>query len=134
MSLYVPSVAEYPAITRLYRQWGEKAKCGKRDNVYCWQDQSVVAIARVLEPASSVFLLRNLTVEPSKRRQGLGRLLMVHVLTRHQSLYCYCQPYLCEFYQSVGMVQTFAEQVPEAIAAPYRQYQKNGKDFILMSY
>ncbi len=133
MTLYLPSVDEYPTITRLYRQWGEKAKCGKRDKVYCWQESSVVAAARILEPAPAVFLLRNLTVEPEKRRQGLARLLMQHILNGHQPLYCYCRPYLGSFYQSLGMRQTTPDQVPEIIATPFRQYQNNGKGFILMA-
>ncbi|UTF61176.1 GNAT family N-acetyltransferase [Gilvimarinus sp. DA14] len=134
MQVYRPTVAEYPQVTRLYRQWGEKAKCGKRDQVYCWKGEAITAAARILEPEPGVYLLRNLTVDPQHRRQGLARALMRAVLSERQPLYCYCQPYLGEFYHSLGMRQTPPEEVPETIAGPFRQYQKRGKGFILMAY
>ena len=132
MTMHVLALEEYPAMTRLYRQWGEKAKCGKRDCVYTWQAPEILAAARILEPEPQVYLLRNLTVAPAHRRQGLARSLMQAILPVKQPLYCYCRPYLGEFYQSLGLKSLAADQVPVSIAEPYARYQNNGKDFMLM--
>ncbi|MCP8899033.1 GNAT family N-acetyltransferase [Gilvimarinus xylanilyticus] len=132
MALHALALQDYPTMTRLYRAWGEKAKCGKRDRVYTWQAPDIMAAARILEPAAGVYLLRHLTVAPEHRRRGVARSLMQALLPLNLPLYCYCRPYLGGFYQSLGLVSLAAAQVPAAIAEPYERYQKNGKDFMLM--
>ncbi|MDO3386951.1 GNAT family N-acetyltransferase [Gilvimarinus sp. SDUM040013] len=131
-------VDAYPAITKQYRRWGERAKCGKRDLVYTLADAKGqwIAAARLLPVEGDTYLLRNLTVAPSLRRQGIARLLMQRIVTDDsiQSLYCYALEYLEAFYLSVGFATKTPEQVPSAIAQPYQRYRANGKSFVLMGF
>ncbi|WP_041523803.1 GNAT family N-acetyltransferase [Gilvimarinus agarilyticus] len=136
-ALWVVPVATYPEITRQFRQWGQKVKCGKKDRVYALSDAGqVLAAARVLEPAAGCFLLRSLTVDPSRRRRGLARELMQHIQreAREPGLYCYALDYLREFYLSLGFSPLAADAVPEPIAEPYRRYRERGKSFVLMGW
>lgn len=130
--------ADYSAIGRQYRQWGERVKCGKRDHVYTLvaSDASLLAAARVLPVADSAFLLRNLAVVPELRRQGLARQLMQAILNdgQVQPLYCYALDYLQAFYTSLGFATLQASEVPTAIAEPYQRYRANGKTFVLMGF
>lgn len=138
MRLTRPSCDQYPGISRLYRQWGEKAKCGKLDSVYTLTDQRgrPCAAARVLPRAGNVFLLRNLTVDPACRRRGLARQLMQGVLqdTQIQPLYCYALDYLQEFYTDLGFCTLPVCDVPQSIAGPFMRYRASGKSFVLMGY
>lgn len=138
MHLSKPSCDQYPAISRLYRQWGEKAKCGKLDCVYTLTDQNghPRAAARVLPRAGNVFLLRSLTVDPTCRRRGLARQLMQGVLqdTQIQPLYCYALDYLRAFYLGLGFCELPACDVPQAIAEPFLRYRAGGKRFVLMGF
>ena len=139
-TLWIPSVADYPDVSRQFRQWGQKVKCGKKDRVYVLRDtQQLLAAARVLEPAEGQFLLRSLTVAPELRRQGLARELMQHILHeprqwREPALYCYALGYLREFYLGLNFCEYRTEQVPMAIAEPYRRYRERGKTFVLMGH
>lgn len=135
-TLWLPSVAEYPDVTRQLRRWGQKVKCGKTDRVYGLRLAGQLrAAARVLEPDQGQFLLRSLTVDPAYRGQGLARELMQRLLheAREPVLYCYALEYLREFYLSLGFSLRDAESVPAAIAEPYCRYRDNGKTFVLMA-
>jgi N-acetylglutamate synthase-like GNAT family acetyltransferase len=137
--LWLPTVAEYPEVTRQFKQWGQKVKCGKRDRVYTLRHaQQLLAAARVLEPSEGHLLLRNLTVAPALRGQGLARALMTGILHQPQglrgSLYCYALAHLREFYLSLNFNVLQAGQVPLAIAEPYQRYRERGKTFVLMGY
>lgn len=135
MQLYLPPVEAFPEATRLYRHWGERVKCGKRDRLYCLrQGEQTLGMARVLEPDSGVFLLRNLTVAPERRGQSLGRELMRRLLADRsvQPLHCYALGHLQRFYESLGFQCLPLDSVPDAIAEPFARYQARGKPFVLM--
>ena len=136
-ALWVVPLAAYPDVTRQFRQWGQKVKCGKKDRVYALREAGqLLAAARVLEPAAGCFLLRSLTVAPSLRRQGLARELMQQIqrAAREPAMYCYALDYLPEFYLSLGFGSLAADDVPEPIAEPYRRYRERGKSFVLMGW
>lgn len=139
-SLWVPAVAEYPEITRQFKQWGQKVKCGKKDRVYTLRHaQQLLAAGRVLEPCEGQFLLRNLTVAPALRGQGLARALMANILREPRGvgdsvLYCYALAHLREFYLSLNFNVLQTSQVPLAIAEPYQRYRERGKTFVLMGH
>lgn len=136
-TLWAPTVTEYPDVTRQFRQWGQKVKCGKKDRVYCLRSAAkLLAAARVLEPGDGLFLLRSLTVDPSYRRQGLARDLMQRILlaAHEPALYCYALDYLYEFYVSLNFKTYHVTEVPLAIAEPYQRYRERGKSFVLMGY
>ncbi|WP_049722289.1 GNAT family N-acetyltransferase [Gilvimarinus polysaccharolyticus] len=136
-ALWLPTVAEYPDVTRQFRQWGQKVKCGKKDRVYGLHEaDQLVAAARVLEPAADQFLLRSLTVNPEYRRRGLARDLMQRILcqAREPTLYCYALDYLQDFYLSLDFNECDVAAVPQAIAEPYQRYRERGKSFVLMGW
>ncbi|MBU2885946.1 GNAT family N-acetyltransferase [Gilvimarinus agarilyticus] len=128
----------YPAISRCYRQWGEKAKCGKLDHVYTLSDDESawVGAARILPLADNAFLLRNLTIAPSLRGRGYARQLMQSILQdpQIQPLYCYALDYLREFYLGLGFCEMLPSEVPKVVADPYCRYRANGKSFILLGF
>lgn len=124
-------------VDRFYKGCGEKARCGKHDRVFVLQRESeCLAAARLVPVADKLWLLRNLTVAPASRRQGLARRLMQAVLAEPSTdrLFCYALPELVTFYRELGFSSTTVQAVPPAIGDPFDRYQASGKHFVLMVY
>ncbi len=122
-------------VDRFYKRCGEKARCGRRDQVYVMRDESEIVAAARLLAVDGCWLLRNLTVAPDRRRRGLARQLMQTLLERHKDrpMCCYALAELEDFYRSLGFVRSVVERLSPAIGQTFERYRVRGKPFVLMA-
>lgn len=131
---------QFPLVNHFYKHCGYRVNCGKLEQVYClrsWESGHIVAALRFL-PQQDYWILRNLCVVPSRRRQGLARLLMQLTLcevgqpAENPGCYCFVLGYLESFYQSLGFECLDQEQMPIEIAESYRRYSQHQPDLKAM--
>ncbi len=123
---------EFGLVNRFYKANGHKGKCGRSDLVFCARKPEGIVAAVRLTPKGNHLLLRGLWVATHLRSQGIGSQLLSIFGDMKQTIWCYPYAHLRDFYTAAGFTEVLAEEVPEAIAAPWKAYRYRGEDFLLM--
>ncbi|WP_417349827.1 GNAT family N-acetyltransferase [Ferrimonas sp.] len=114
-----------PLADRFYRDQGEKDRCRGHDRVWLGRiEGGPVAVAR-LSPQGGVLLLRGVWVAPECRGLGVGTTLVRQVIALAGApVWCFTQPELVAWYQSLGFqqVETLLENQAAMLAAYRRSH------------
>lgn len=124
----------FPLVNHFFRANGHKGKARSDERVFVLRQNGSIAAALRACPKGEGYLLRSVWVSINQRRTGLGLRLTRKVLQALQPSPCWCYPYahLEPFYLQAGMTVLSPEQVPDIVALPWRRYQEQGHDFLLM--
>lgn len=81
-----------------------------------------------------MLLLRSLAVLPEYRRTGIGTQFMKYVAEQIGSRECWCYPFswLQKFYEQFEFQRVEPEGAPEFIRTPFENYQRQGRDILIM--
>ncbi len=125
----------YPLANRFYKQAREKGKTQRSDEVYVARvEQKIIAAVRLCPIAGGGVLLRSLAVLPEYRRTGIGIQFMDYVAVEIGARECWCYPFswLQTFYEASGFHIVEPENSPEFIRTPFENYQRQGRDILIM--
>lgn len=133
---------ELALVGRFYKSAGLRVRCTAKEQVYGLRlsnragGLSALRGAVRFVPLKQGWLLRNLCIAESFRRQGLARHLLVAALDQLQpdDCYCYAWDYLQSLYTGAGFQQRQPETVDASIAADYRRYQQQRKHLQLLHF
>lgn len=127
----------YPLVNRFYKQAREKGKTQSSDEIYVARiEQQIVAAVRLCPISESKLLLRSLAVLPEYRRTGIGTQFMTYVIEQIGTRECWCYPFawLQIFYEQFGFHKVEPEDAPEFIRTPFENYQRQGRDILIMAF
>jgi predicted N-acetyltransferase YhbS len=134
----------YPLANRFYKQAGEKGKTQSSDEVYVARvGAKIIAAVRLCPMVKGLtnvnnnagkLLLRSLAVSPEFRRTGVGSQFMTYVVDQIGARECWCYPFswLEGFYAQTHFVPIAVADAPEAIAVPFENYRRQGRDIVIM--
>ena len=126
----------YPLANRFYKQAREKGKTQRSDEIYVARiDQQIVAAVRLCPLSEGKLLLRSLAVLPEYRRTGIGTQFMEYVVEQIGPRECWCYPFswLQGFYEQFEFHRVESESAPEFIRTPFENYQRQGRDILIMA-
>lgn len=130
-----------PLVNHFYSLYKYRVKCGRLEKVYtCEIGGEIIAAARLVPQQSGHFLLRNLCVAPTVRKQGVATYLLQKVIhelkitTNPVNCYCYALPHLKNIYLSLGFQNLHSEQAPEDIAETHIRNCARNRGWILMGF
>jgi N-acetylglutamate synthase-like GNAT family acetyltransferase len=86
----------------------------------CWEEQHQV--------------LRTVHITESRRRQGIGRLMLDRALPLLEGAVCFCVPYsyLTGFYGRIGFVTIPDHEAPPHLQTRLEGYRRQSRDMIVM--
>jgi ribosomal protein S18 acetylase RimI-like enzyme len=125
---------------RFYKSCGLRVRCLESDRVFGLHLQMnvsrLVAAVRFIPTDDQHWVMRNVCVTASHRRQGLAGHLLLHSLPLlgPSVCYCYAADYLYPLYHRVGFQRCDPVDAPDKIAAEYQRYLKNRKNLQLLRY
>lgn len=131
-------------IDRFYKSCGLRVRCHENETVFGLRLSAektsdyapLLAAVRFIPVSEQYWLMRNVCVVESHRRQGLASQLLVSCLPslKPSRCYCYARDYLYPLYHGLGFQQLACESVPINVAEEYSRYMKNKKDLLLLGY
>ena len=135
----------YPLANRFYKQAHEKGKTQSSDEIHVARTgQQIIAAVRLCpiresktlpDSSPSKLLLRSLAVLPEYRRTGIGTQFMEYIADQIRPRECWCYPFswLQVFYEQFGYHIVEPEDAPEFIRTPFDNYQRQGRDILIMA-
>lgn len=144
ISVQIYSGYQLALIDRFYKSCGLRVHCHENEIVFGLRlsveknsDYApLLAAVRFIPVSEQYWLMRNVCVAESHRRQGLASQLLSSCLPllNPSRCYCYARDYLYPLYHALGFQQLACETVPAAVAEEYSRYLKNKKDLWLFGY
>ncbi|BDF95354.1 GNAT family N-acetyltransferase [Pseudoalteromonas sp. KAN5] len=120
-----------PLVNKFYSQYNARGRATKGDQVWvAYHDLIIVAACRIQHRDGYLFL-STVLVAPNRRRQGLAKQLLKHVLSNQNSLvYTFAYVELADFYQSIGF--NFVLTLPTPLDTLFAVYQQ--RKIVAMQY
>ena len=134
MKIKIARAAALSELAAFYHVAGYGGSVSPEDQVvYAVEKGRTIGVGR-LSKEEGVFVIRGMRVLKEHRRRGAGRAILDLLVSKGNSLNCYCIPYssLRPFYSAYGFDEIAPAEAPDFLRDRLENYRNRGLDVVIL--